>query len=93
MGNYRRVYLTTDEWQDHLKGFNKVYFRQLMLPSLLYFISIVCFICLYIYPTSWLFFIGVIASMIARSDITFFSKTKYLLYKNKLDVNLNVEKQ
>jgi len=36
-----------------------------------------------------LFFIGIISSILAGAGITSFSKTKYLLYKDKLDINLN----
>lgn len=87
--NYRRVYMTADEWKDCLKIINHFYVRQLLFPSILLLISIACFLFLYVYPTSWLFFIGIISGILAGAGITSFSKTKYLLYKNKLDINLN----
>lgn len=87
--NYRRVTLSPEEWDYYLKIFNRFYFRQFIVPSLLLVISIACFLFFYIYPSSWWFFIGIISSIIAGAGITSFSKTKYLLYKDKLNINLN----
>jgi len=87
--NYRRVTLSSEEWKRCLETFNQFYFRQFILPSLLLLITIVCFVFLYIFPSSWWFFGGIISGIMAGAGLTSFSKTKYLLYKNKLDINWN----
>jgi len=85
----RRVTLSTEKWNQYLEKGNKFYLRQLFLLISLFLFSVTCFVLLYIYPTSWWFFGGILSGITAGPFITFFSKTRYLLYKNKLDINLS----
>jgi len=85
----RKVNLSAEKWNEYLEKGNKFYFRQLIFLLILFLFAITCFVLLYIYPSSWWFFGGILSSITAGPFITFFSKTRYLLYKNKLDINLN----
>lgn len=87
--NYRPITLLTDEWAEHLQRVTTFYVRQLSFIVVLLLISFACFVLLYVYPTNWWLFGGIISGIVAGAGITSLSKTKYLLYKNKLDVHLN----
>ena len=87
--NMKKVSLTTEEWEQCLKQGNKFYIRQIIFVIVLLLASLVSFVFFAIIPSRWLFFGGVLLSVVAGTQTIILSKTRYLLYQNKLDVNLN----
>lgn len=98
LGYYMRVKLVTNikqisvheqMWEEYHKKYTYFYRRRVVLSIVLLLISVCFFVLLYIYPSkSWLFG-GIFSSLFAGSQIILLSRTGYLLYKNKLVVNLN----
>lgn len=89
--NIREININSEEWRYYQKKATHFYPRQLIFTLLMLIIPLVCFVYLYIYPSKWWFFGGIISSVAAGTLLPLLSKTRYLLYKNKLDVNLQEE--
>ena len=87
--NINKFNLEESEWEYYLKESKRFYPRQAIFAMLLLILTVVCFVLLYIFPSKWWFFGGIMMSILAGSQLTLLSKTRYLLYKNQLDVNLN----
>jgi len=85
----RRITLSQEEWKYYLEKGNKLYFIQIIFMTSLLLFAITCFILLYIYQSKWWLFGGIGASFIVGGGITIFTRTRYLLYKEKIGVNLN----
>ena len=89
----RRITLSKEEWKYYLEKGNKLYFTQITVLTLLLIFAISCIFFLSIFQSKWWLFGGIGTSVVIGTSITTFTKTRYLLYKNKLDVNLNGEKR
>lgn len=87
--NVRPANLSQEEWERYREKGRRFYLRQVLLVCLMFILSIACFICLYIYPSKWWLVGAILSSIVTGSLLPFLSKTRYLLYKNKLDVQLN----
>lgn len=87
--NLRRVTLSKEEWKYYLEHGNKLYLRQISVMTIILLFVIACFIFLYIYQSKWWMFGGIGTGVVVGTSITLFSRTRYLLYKNRVDVNLN----
>ena len=90
--NIREFTLNQEEWKYYQRKAAHFYPRQLILALLMLIIPIVCFVYLYIYPSKFWLFGGVLSSFVAGTLLIFLSKTRYLIYKDKLDVKLQKEK-
>src|SRR5699024_3945562 len=64
----RKVTLSEEKWNEYLEKGNKFYFRQLIFLLLLFLFAITCFVFLYIYPSSWWFFGGILSCITAGPD-------------------------
>lgn len=89
----RRITLSKEEWKYYLEKGNKLYFTQITVMTLLLLFAISCIVFLSIFQSKWWLFGGIGTSVVIGTSITIFTKTRYLLYKNKLDVNLNRERK
>src|SRR5699024_9905442 len=89
----RRITLSKEEWKYYLEKGNKLYFRQITVMTLLLLFAISCILFLSVFQSTWWLFGGIGTSVVIETSITIFTKTRYLLYKNKLDVNLNRERK
>jgi len=87
--NLRRITLSNDDWNYYLEKGNKLYLIQITVMTTLLLFALSCFVFLYILQSKWWFFGGIGASVLVGGGITHFSKTRYLLYKNKINVHLN----
>jgi len=85
----RRITLSKDDWNYYLEKGNKLYLIQIAVMTTLLLFAISCFIFLYMYQSKWWLFGGIGTSFIVGGSIPLFSKTRYLLYKNRVDVHLN----
>lgn len=85
--NVEKVSLSKDEWNRRLKQGNHFYIRQVIFVIVLSLVATVCFILFSIAPSRWWFFAGVLSGVVVGSQMTVLSKTRFLLYKNKLDIN------
>lgn len=85
----KRMTLSKAEWEYYLRKGNRFYFRQIILMTVLLLFAISCIIFLYIFQSKWWLFGGIGTSLVVGMSITVFTKTRYLLYKNKLDVKLD----
>lgn len=87
--NIQKIILTEPEWKKYLGKSRHFYLRQVIFATVLLILSISCFIMLYIFPTKWWFFGGIASSILTGTQISLLSKTRYLLYKNKLNITVN----
>ncbi|MBU5465362.1 hypothetical protein KQI49_00790 [Virgibacillus sp. MSJ-26] len=87
--NVKKISLSTEEWKQCLKQGNHYYIRQIVFVVILVLASLACFVCFTIVPSRWWFFGGVLLSILTGTQAIILSKTRYQLYKNKLDINLN----
>lgn len=87
--NLRRISLTYEQWDCYLKKLNEAYFREIILVLLLIIGMIFSFVLSYNMQSKWWFFGGVgIAFVLGSIIITSLSKTRYMLYKNKITPDL-----
>lgn len=87
----KKIILSKEKWKDYLEKGNEFYPRQIISMTLLLLFTISFYILLYIYQSKWWLFGAIGIGIVIGTSSTIFSKTRYLLYKNKLDVNLQEE--
>ena len=87
--NLRRVTLSKEEWKYYLENGNKLYLTQISVMTIILLFVISCFVFLYFYQSKWWMFGGIGTGVVVGTSITLFSRTRYLLYKDRVDVNLN----
>jgi len=88
----RQAHLTQKEWKYYQERGRRFYPRQVLLVFMMFIFSIACFIFLFMYHAKWWLVGAILSSIVTGSLLPFLSKTRYLLYKNKLDVQLNKER-
>lgn len=90
--NVQQANLSKEEWERYREKGRRFYLRQILLVCLMFILSIACFIFLFMYQAKWWLVGAILSSIVTGSLLPFLSKTRYLLYKNKLDVQLNKER-
>lgn len=88
-----RISLSKEKWQYYLEKGNKFYIRQLLLIILLLLFTISCIVFLAIFQSKWWFFGAIGTSIVLGTMGTTCTKTRYLLYKNKLEVILDLHEE
>lgn len=91
--NIQKVTLSKEEWERYLSKGNDFYLRQIISSFILIILSVACFFFLYIFPSKWWFFGGIVLSVLAGTLSLALSKTRYDLYKNKIDITFNDGKE
>jgi len=81
-----RVHLSEKEVKKYLQKGNKLYVRQLITMFILISIVVTCIICLDIYQSKWWCYGAVAMSFFIGSIYHIFTKTRFLIYKNQLEV-------
>lgn len=89
LDNIKKVTLSPEEWERYLNKGNHFYLRQIIFTISLIILSAACFVFLYIFPSKWWLFGGIGLGIVAGTFLIILSKTKYKLYKNKIDINFN----
>ncbi|HLR52616.1 MAG TPA: hypothetical protein VK072_07065 [Candidatus Avamphibacillus sp.] len=83
--NLRKISHQEEEWKPYIKKANNIYLRQIIYISILLILAGVCFLFFYKIPSIWWVFGGLSFSVFSGGEIQFLSKTRYRLYKNKID--------
>ena len=86
----RTISLSEEEWQSYLEKGNKFYIRQLVVIIILLLCAISCIVCLAIFQSKWWLFGSIGISIFLGTMSTICTKTRYLLYRNQLDVVLDL---
>lgn len=90
--NLKRMTLSKEEWKYYLENGNRLYVIQIIVMTTILLFVIACFVFLYIYQSKWWMFGGIGTGVIVGTSITLFSRTRYLLYKDRVDVHLDNER-
>jgi len=87
--NIKKASLNQREWESYQARGRHFYPRQVLLVLLMFILSIACFIFLYMYEAKWWLVGAILSSLVAGSLLPFLSKTRYLIHKNKIEIQLN----
>lgn len=89
----KRITLSKEEWKCYLTEGNKFYTKQVMLTVFLFIFSCICFVLLFLSQSKWWLFGGIGSSIALGPLIPLLSKSRYLLFKNKLPVKLDSDEE
>jgi len=89
--NIKKASFNTREWDRYKEKGRHFYPRQVLLVIFMLILSIACFVFLYMYQAKWWLIGAILSSVFSGNLLPFLSKTRYLLYKDRIEVNLHDE--
>lgn len=89
--NIKKANFTTREWDRYREKGKRFYLRQALFVVFMLILSIACFVFLYIYEAKWWLIGAILSSIFTGNLLAFLSKTRYLLHKDRIEVNMQDE--